>query len=72
MMIERTPTMRYGALIVAMVFAATLGGCGIRGSLENPQKAESKQTATADSGQGKKEGDAPKPHKEFILDGLLR
>ncbi len=58
--------------VVAALLAATLSGCGVRGTLENPQNAESKQTATADSGQGKKAGDAPKPHKGFILDGLLR
>ena len=34
--------------------------------------APASDTATADSGQGKKEGEAPKPHKDFILDGLLR
>lgn len=69
---KRTPTLKLSHLVVAAVCAASLAGCGIRGSLENPQSAESKQTATADSGQGKKEGDAPKPHKGFILDGLLR
>ncbi len=63
---------RLAPWIVAALLAATVSGCGVRGSLENPQNAESKQTATADSGQGKKEGDAPKPHKGFILDGLLR
>lgn len=58
--------------LLVMALAALLGGCGVRGSLENPAKSESQPTATADSGQGKKEGEAPKPHKGFILDGLLR
>jgi predicted small lipoprotein YifL len=47
-----------------------LGGCGVRGSLESPPQAQ--DTAEASSGQGKPEGAAPKPHKGFILDGLLR
>lgn len=64
------------ALLVAAVLAAALAsglsGCGVRGSLENPQGEAGKQKASADSGQGKKENEAPKPHKDFILDGLLR
>jgi predicted small lipoprotein YifL len=51
--------------------AVVLTGCGVRGSLETP-KATPDSTAAADSGQGKPEGDAPKPHKPFVLDGLLR
>jgi predicted small lipoprotein YifL len=46
-----------------------LAGCGVRGSLETPG---TETTADASSGQGKPEGAAPKPHKPFILDGLLR
>lgn len=49
--------------------ALSVAGCGIRGGLEAPQ---AKDTASADSGQGKREGAAAKPHKEFILDGLIR
>lgn len=61
-------------LSVCVVLAASVAGCGVRGSLDLPPeaKAEQAQTAQADSGQGKPEGDAPKPHKPFILDGLLR
>lgn len=55
-----------------IMLALLLGACGTRGSLENPAKPEAQSHASADSGQGKKEGDAPKPHKGFILDGLLR
>ena len=67
-----TPKSALAPLVLAMVVAAVLAGCGVRGSLENPTNAETKSTASAESGQGKKEGDAPKPHKGFILDGLLR
>jgi predicted small lipoprotein YifL len=61
----------FGALLAGTL---VLGGCGVRGSLELPpdQKAQSQTTASAESGQGKTEGTAPKPHKGFILDGLLR
>jgi predicted small lipoprotein YifL len=61
---------RTGAVTIAVALAAVAGGCGVRGSLENPAKGSA--TASADSGQGKKESEAPKPHKEFILDGLIR
>ena len=60
-----------------IVLAATglLAACGVRGSLEKPSAsvdgAAPTTTADADSGQGKKMGDTPKPHKPFILDGLL-
>ena len=56
------------------VLALGLAGCGVRGSLELPPeaKAEQTQTAQAESGQGKPAGAAPKPHKPFLLDGLLR
>ncbi len=65
-----------GLLRVAIAAAscALLVGCGVRGSLEVPPeaKAEQAQTAQAESGQGKPAGAAPKPHKPFPLDGLLR
>jgi predicted small lipoprotein YifL len=56
-------------LLAAVLYS--LAGCGVRGSLESPP-AEADRTASADSGQGKPEGDTPKPHKGFILDGLIR
>ena len=59
-------------VFISLAVAMLATGCGVRGSLENPIKSESQATASADSGQGKKEGDAPKPHKGFILDGLIR
>jgi predicted small lipoprotein YifL len=62
--------------IVATVSIAglALAGCGVRGPLESPAsaKAENAATARADSGQGKPEGAAAKPHKPFVLDGLIR
>jgi predicted small lipoprotein YifL len=53
-----------------LLAALAVGGCGVRGSLESPPQEV--PTAEASSGQGKPEGAAPKPHKGFILDGLLR
>jgi predicted small lipoprotein YifL len=64
-----------GLLVAAaLALTGTLGACGIKGPLESPpeSKAAEQATAGADSGQGKAEGAAPKPHKPFILDGLLR
>lgn len=68
-MIKRTRT----ALALTLALLA-LAGCGIRGSLEPPPEGQTTKdtTASADSGQGKEENAAPKPHKGFILDGLLR
>jgi predicted small lipoprotein YifL len=62
-------------IVAALALSAfALGACGVRGNLELPPDAKAQQqaTATAESGQGKAEGAAPKPHKGFILDGLLR
>ena len=66
--------MKSAAKIVglAVVLSALLAGCGVRGSLESPQAAKDDGTADANSGQGKAEGAAPKEHKGFVLDGLLR
>jgi predicted small lipoprotein YifL len=57
--------------LLAAIVAAALAGCGTRSSLDNPA-SEAKDTASADSGQGKREGEAPKPHRGFVLDGLIR
>lgn len=56
-------------LAIACALALSVAGCGIKSGLESPA---AKETASADSGQGKPEGAAPKPHQGFILDGLLR
>lgn len=60
--------------VVLIVSALAAGGCGVRGSLDAPPEAKAAQQtgATAESGQGKAAGDAPSPHRGFILDGLLR
>lgn len=62
----------FRAVLTVSALALALGGCGVRGSLETPTEAKADATAEAQSGQGKPEGAAPKPHKGFILDGLLR
>jgi predicted small lipoprotein YifL len=64
-------------IYLAVLLPALLGACGVKGPLENPPVAQGvgaspSTTAQADSGQGKAEGTAAKPHKPFILDGLLR
>ncbi len=60
------------AALFATVLAG-LAGCGTRGNLETPAAVKAADTtATADSGQGKPEGTALKPHKPFILDPILR
>lgn len=65
----RSAPVRIGLL--AVVLGAALAGCGTRSSLDNPA-SEADRAATAESGQGKREGEAPKPHRGFILDGLIR
>ena len=67
-----TRTLR--ALVLALTATSLLAGGGVRGSLDLPPeaKAAESRTATADSGQGKPAGAAPKPHKDFLLDGLIR
>lgn len=62
-------------IVVALLLAGLgLAGCGVRGPLEAPPsaKAENAAVASAESGQGKPEGAAPKAHKPFVLDGLIR
>ena len=59
------------AVLAVSAVALLLGGCGVKGSLETP-RAQADNTAEAQSGQGKPEGAAPKGHKGFVLDGLLR
>ncbi len=62
-------------IVIAMTLAAlALSGCGIRGALEQPSDSQTTTdtNASADSGQGKPENAAPKPHKDFVLDRLIR
>ncbi len=55
-------------------FAGLLGGCGVRGSLDAPPEAKAAGTATSSGAGDAGEGSAAKqkPHRGFILDGLLR
>jgi predicted small lipoprotein YifL len=71
-MVSRTKTGLF--VVAALALTAMLGACGIKGPLESPPEAKAAEQATAgaDSGQGKAEGSTAKPHKPFILDGLLR
>lgn len=61
------------AIVVALL-PLLLAGCGVRGSLDAPESAKKKGTATspeaADSGQNS--AAPPKPHRDFLLDPLLR
>ena len=60
-------------VVVSATLLAGLAGCGTRGNLETPAAEKAADTtASADSGQGKPEGTALKPHKPFILDPILR
>ncbi|HEX6609700.1 MAG TPA: hypothetical protein VF051_02880 [Hyphomicrobiaceae bacterium] len=60
-------TVKIGLLLAMCAFGVV--GCGVRGSLEAPP---AERTASAESGQGKPEGAAPREHKGFVLDGLIR
>jgi hypothetical protein len=72
-----TMGMRVGStvkgLVAGLVLAGcclALGACGVRGSLDSPDKASSKSAESA----GTQPGSAapPKKHEDFILDPLLR
>jgi predicted small lipoprotein YifL len=58
----------------ALALAAVLGGCGVKGALEAPPEAKASGTATSPEAAdpGKDSVVQAKPHKPFILDGLLR
>jgi predicted small lipoprotein YifL len=66
------PIRLIATLALALVAGGGLAGCGVKGSLEPPAAAKADPTAKSDSGQGKAEGEAPKPHRDFLLDGLIR
>jgi predicted small lipoprotein YifL len=52
-------------IAIGLIFLATLGlaGCGVKGPLKKPADAP-KETAIGPDGK--------KPHRSFILDGLIR
>lgn len=60
--------------LLGFALATLLAGCGVRGSLEAPSQAKAEGTATSPAAQGTAEDSAgpQKPHRPFILDGLLR
>jgi predicted small lipoprotein YifL len=65
---------RLKPLVVLALVAPLLAACGVRGSLDAPAEAKAAGTAVSPSAAdaGSTSAAAPKPHKEFILDGLLR
>lgn len=68
--------MRLGLKTAALsaLMALALSGCGVRGSLEAPTEAKAQgQAASAEAAaSGPNSAAAPKPHRGFILDGLVR
>lgn len=64
--------LRKAALLA--VLPLLLAGCGVRGSLEAPTEAKQQGTATSPdaAATADKSSAPPKPHRDFILDPLLR
>ncbi|MGE0855515.1 MAG: hypothetical protein AB7L18_05435 [Hyphomicrobiaceae bacterium] len=62
------------ALLALVPVALALSGCGVRGSLEAPVKAKAGGTATSPEAAdaGPKSSAGQKPHRDFVLDGLIR
>jgi len=60
--------------VAAALVALLAGGCGVRGSLEAPAeaKAAGKAASAEDAAAGPNTSAAPKPHRGFVLDGLIR
>ena len=54
--------------------AGSVAGCGVRGALEAPPEAKVAGEATSPDATdaGGNSAAKPKPHKPFVLDGLLR
>jgi predicted small lipoprotein YifL len=62
-------------LVAALLASAlVLGGCGVRGNLEAPPEAKATGAATSPDAAdpGSNSVVKAKPHKPFVLDGLLR
>jgi predicted small lipoprotein YifL len=61
-------------IIAALLLAVGVSACGVRGSLEPPAEAKAAGTASSPeaAAPGTNSAVQPKPHKGFILDGLLR
>lgn len=62
------------SVLTALLLAGSVAGCGVRGALEAPPEAKvAGEAAAPDSGDaGANSAAKPKPHKPFVLDGLLR
>ena len=62
------------SLLAALLTAGMVAGCGVRGNLEAAPEAKvaGEATSPAATDAGGNSAAKPKPHKEFILDGLLR
>ncbi|MDX2287732.1 MAG: lipoprotein [Hyphomicrobiaceae bacterium] len=60
--------------VMLAAVAASVGGCGIKGSLDAPAAAKAAgETRSAESaGTGPNSAAPPKQHEPFILDRLLR
>jgi predicted small lipoprotein YifL len=61
-------------IALTAVAAVLVAGCGVRGSLEAPADARAQGTATSaeSADAGANSAAAKKPHRDFILDGLVR
>lgn len=59
--------------MAALLLAATLAGCGVRGALDGPSAKSSSGTGSLSSPAKAPGEPAEKPkHRDFILDGLIR
>jgi predicted small lipoprotein YifL len=63
-----------GVGIVLGLLAVSLAGCGVRGPLDGPSAREQNQSRNGTLTAPTKVGEAPAkpPHRDFVLDGLLR
>jgi predicted small lipoprotein YifL len=65
---------RAARILFIAAWCAVAAGCGVRGNLEPPADAKAAGTArtpdAADAAGSSAAG--PKPHRGFILDGLIR
>ncbi len=59
---------------VVVLLPLLLAACGVRGSLEAPKEAKAQGEATSPEAadNGPKSSAPPKPHRDFLLDPLLR
>ncbi len=59
---------------VVLLLPVLLAACGVRGSLEAPKEAKAEGAATSPEAadNGPNSSAPPKPHRDFLLDPLLR